>query len=116
MSDFCEFDVETTSLQWYGEEQRVFLAQFLYPESTEPALYSLKVDEAGARAAIQNSLDRGDEFRAWNAKFDLHWLAAEGFELPPESSWHDGMVAAHIVDERTSVSLKARGMRRRAMG
>ena len=102
-----EFDVETTSLQWYGEDQRVFLAQFLQDGDEGAVLHPLP----GDRDAVQRWLDASDEFRAWNTKFDLHWLAAEGFTLPPEHTWHDGMVAAHIVDERTSVALKARGAR-----
>lgn len=102
-----EFDVETTSLQWYGKDQRVFLAQFLQDGDTGPVLHRLPED----RDAVQRWLNASDEFRAWNSKFDLHWLKAAGFTLPPEHTWHDGMVAAHIVDERSTVALKGRGAR-----
>ena len=99
-----EFDVETTGLQWYGGH-RPFLAQFWDGEG-EPVL----LDPIKDRDAVQAWLDMGGEqgIRAWNTKFDMHMIEALGYKLPPQSSWHDGMVMAHIVDERTSVALKAR--------
>jgi len=99
-----EFDVETTGLQWYGGH-RPFLAQFWDGEG-EPVL----LDPIKDRDAVQAWLDMGrvQGIRAWNTKFDMHMIEALGYKLPPQSSWHDGMVMAHIVDERTSVALKAR--------
>lgn len=98
-----EFDVETTGLQWYAGHQ-LFMAQFM--------------DGAGRIAVLEHPRDSaeiqrwlaapGEEYRAWNTKFDLHFLQAAGYELPPESSWHDGMVLAHVMDERASAALKAR--------
>lgn len=101
-----EFDVETTSLQLQGAEPAdLFLVQF--HDGTETAV----LKHPAEREAIQAWLDRDDEFRAWNTKFDLHALKEAGYTLPDESRWHDGMVAAHIVDERSSVALQARGNR-----
>jgi len=98
-----EFDVETTGLQW-AQGSELFLAQFL--REGEPVLCR-HPDEA---PVIQYGLDsEKDGYRAWNSKFDLHFLKAAGYELPPEARWHDGMVAAHIVDERYSVALQNKG-------
>ena len=99
-----EFDVETTGLQWYGGH-RPFLAQF-WDGTGEPVL----LDPTKDVAEVQAWLDRGGEegIRAWNTKFDMHMIESMGYTLPPQESWHDGMVMAHIVDERTSVALKAR--------
>jgi DNA polymerase-1 len=99
-----EFDVETTGLQWYGGH-RPFLAQF-WDGTGEPVL----LDPHTQRDEVQAWLDRGGEegIRAWNTKFDMHMIESMGYTLPPQSSWHDGMVMAHVVDERTSVALKAR--------
>lgn len=95
-----EFDVETTGLQWYADE--MFLAQFLDSDGGKPALFA----HPGNEEKVQTWLNRHEDFRAWNAKFDLHFLDAAGYELPPEDRWHDGMVAAHILDERRSVALQ----------
>lgn len=101
-----EFDVETTSLQLQGADPaELFLVQFY--DGTETAV----LKHPAERDKIQAWLDRDDEFRAWNTKFDLHALKEAGYTLPDESRWHDGMVAAHIVDERSSVALQARGNR-----
>lgn len=99
-----EFDVETTGLQWYAGH-RPFLFAFKAP-GEGPVLLTPERDAA----AIQGWLDRGGEegIRAWNTKFDLHMAESAGFTLPPPESWHDGMVIAHICDERSSVALKAR--------
>jgi len=99
-----EFDVETTGLQWYGGH-KPFLAQFWDGEG-EPVLLDPETD----RVEIQQWLDRGgrEGIRAWNTKFDMHMIQSAGYTLPPQESWHDGMVMAHIVDERSSVALKAR--------
>jgi len=99
-----EFDVETTGLQWYGGHQP-FLAQF-WDGTGEPVL----LDPTRDVAEVQAWLDRGatEGIRAWNTKFDMHMIESMGYTLPPQDSWHDGMVMAHVVDERTSVALKAR--------
>jgi len=99
-----EFDVETTGLQWYGGHAP-FLAQF-WDGTGEPVL----LDPHTQRDEVQAWLDRGGKegIRAWNTKFDMHMIESMGYQLPPQESWHDGMVIAHIVDERTSVALKAR--------
>ena len=99
-----EFDVETTGLQWYGGH-RPFLAQF-WDGTGEPVLLNPETD----REEIQAWLDRGgrEGIRAWNTKFDMHMIESAGYTLPHKASWHDGMVLAHIMDERTSAALKAR--------
>lgn len=101
-----EFDVETTSLQLHGAVPAdLFLVQFHDGEETAVLKHP---DE---REKIQEWLSRDDQYRAWNTKFDLHALKQAGYTLPDESRWHDGMVAAHIIDERSSVALQARGNR-----
>ena len=99
-----EFDVETTGLQWYGGHEP-FLAQF-WDGTGEPVL----LDPHTQVSETQAWLDRGgrEGIRAWNTKFDMHMIASLGYTLPPQSSWHDGMVLAHVMDERSSSALKAR--------
>jgi DNA polymerase-1 len=101
-----EFDVETTGLQWYWDD--LFLAQFWDPEWGVGAT-PLLCDHPQARDGIADALAVQDGYRAWNAKFDLHFLLSAGYELPSESAWHDGMVMAHIVDERYPVALQGKG-------
>lgn len=98
-----EFDVETTSLQWYAGE--LFLAQFLLPGESIARVLRHPQD----KAEIQRLLSFDDDYRAWNAKFDLHFLDAAGYTLPDPKHWHDGMVMAQLMDERISMALKSRG-------
>ena len=101
MSGIIEFDVETTGLQWYA--QHLFMVQFL--GSGDPLVFKHPADSA----EIQKYLNYKDfDYRAWNSKFDLHFLKSAGYELPDESQWRDGMVEAHLVDERRSVALQNR--------
>lgn len=101
-----EFDVETAPhLQWYAGAHP-FLYQFWTGEG-EPVLLRPGTDDT----LIQDWLRRDDGYRAHNSKFDLHMARAQGFELPPEDRWHDGMVKAHLMDERYSVALQARSCR-----
>jgi len=97
-----ELDVETTSVQWYSGE--VFLVQF---ETEDGERYVFEHPEQ--RTEVQAWLAQPDDYRAWNSKFDFHFLDAAGYDLPPQERWHDGMVAAHLLDERRSVALKAVG-------
>lgn len=98
-----DIDVETNGLQW--PYHRPFLFQ-AWDGTGEVEILDPRID----RERVQHWLDRAGEegFRAWNSRFDLHMLESSGFTLPPQSSWNDGMVMAHIMDERTSVALKAR--------
>lgn len=96
-----EFDVETTGLQWYADE--LFMVQFGDENGNVEVLEHPRDAER-----IQEWLSEDDDYRAWNTKFDLHFLASAGYELPPEDRWHDGMVVAQLVDERFSAALKAR--------
>jgi DNA polymerase-1 len=99
-----EFDVETTGLQWYADD--LFMAQFLGDPSAPDR--AIAAEHPRHRNEIQTALNVDQGYRAWNAKFDLHFLRAAGYTLPPESQWHDGMVLAHICDERSSIALKVR--------
>lgn len=105
-----EFDVETTSLATHGSNPaRVFLAQFggSAPEVPGASLFYRDLSERND-VQIQHWLGLDDDYRAWNSKFDLHALRQNGFDLPDDRRWHDGMVAAHIIDERRSAALQAR--------
>lgn len=98
-----EVDVETTGLQWYAHE--LFLVQFLLPNERKARVLKHPFD----RDEIQRLLSFDEGYRAWNAKFDLHFLKSAGYTLPDPKHWHDGMVLAQIMDERVSSALKARG-------
>lgn len=118
-----EVDVETTGLQWYAHE--VFMAQFFDPtdeecmvdvalacgdeelEEREPHAVILRHPED--KEEIQRWLDKDAYFRAWNSKFDFHHLESCGYTLPPRDRWEDGMLVAHVLDERRSVALQAVG-------
>lgn len=104
LTTMLDFDVETRGLQWYYPEQGPFMGQFCQHGSKAELLRHPQ-----DRAGIQSWLKRNDDYRAWNSKFDLHMLEASGYQLPPEHRWHDGMVMAHIVDERRSIALQAVG-------
>jgi DNA polymerase I-like protein with 3'-5' exonuclease and polymerase domains len=101
-----DFDCETTGFQPYSGRQRAFLWTF-YDGTGEPeALYP---DVEADRQRIQWWLDRGAEegLRAWNTKFDRSWADVDGFRMPPDGCYYDGMVEAHAVNERRSVALKS---------
>lgn len=103
MAEIIDVDVETTGLQWPYHE--AFLFQF--------------GDEAGnvevipytERGRIQAWFDRAKrgKARAWNARFDKHFSESAGFDIPGDGQWHDGMIDAHVIDERRSVALKSVG-------
>ena len=97
-----EFDVEARGLQWYNPDHGLFMFQVF--DGAGVRVY----DHPAQRELITGALNGGQGYRAWNTKYDLHMLDAAGYELPPEHTWHDGMVLAHIVDERKSAALKAR--------
>lgn len=104
-----DFDVETTSLAHHGGNPcRVFLAQFGTDNPETPGVMLFRPEGDRYRANIQWWLELDGDYRAWNTKFDLHSLKQSGFRLPDDSRWHDGMVAAHIIDERRSAALQAR--------
>ena len=108
-----EFDVETTGLQWYAHE--LFMAQFYDDDLAEADAEGIGegasvLRHPQDRGAIQEWLDTpGVHFRAWNSAFDLHHLASAGYKLPARSTWEDGMLVAHVLDERRSVALQAVG-------
>lgn len=96
-------DVETRGLSWTYPDHRVFLAQFGLPTGE---VELLRHPQDAQR--IQRLLGTDDGYEAWNTKFDMHHLASAGYVLPPQRQWHDGMVKAHIADERQSAALAAR--------
>lgn len=131
-----EVDVETTGLQWYAHE--LFMAQFFNPNDEECLQHPGVCDACGEeqseefecpmcgehlvaepkavilrhpadREEIQRWLDKDAYFRAWNSKFDFHHLESAGYTLPPRERWEDGMLVAHVLDERRSVALQAVG-------
>lgn len=101
-----DFDVETTGLQPWSKKQHAFMFQFFDPEVsvTAEALIPGKDDER-----IQWWFDRGAEvgMRAWNTKFDRAFGDISKYTIPGDGKWHDGMLEAHIINERRSVALKA---------
>ncbi len=117
-----EVDVETTGLQWYAHE--LFMAQFFAPADEDCWTYAPTEDEVEPadvmpqavilrhpedREEIQRWLNKDAHFRAWNSKFDFHHLESAGYTLPPRDTWEDGMLVAHVLDERRSVALQAVG-------
>lgn len=100
-----EVDCETTGLQPWSGKQEAFLWTFYDGEKKE-AMYPQRPED---RAKIQAWFDRGktEGMRAWNTKFDRGFADAQGYDLPPDGMWHDGMIVAHAIDERRSVALKA---------
>lgn len=103
-----DVDCETTGLQFPYHE--AFCWQF-YDGETDPVI--IYTDERGWRDEVQRWLNRGQDegLRAWNSCFDFHFADEAGFVLPSADMWHDGMLEAHAVDERVSVSLAATGER-----
>jgi DNA polymerase I-like protein with 3'-5' exonuclease and polymerase domains len=102
--DAIQFDVETTGLQQYAGTQRAFMYQFRDREGNEAVLYPEK-----DRDEIQKWFDKAKNvgIMAWNSNFDRAWADAEGYDIPPDGMWLDGMLYAHILDENRSVALKS---------
>lgn len=134
-----EVDVETTGLQWYAHDifmvqffdptdghcqfkpdecphcggevedgQVLWACQACgeeFPDEARAAIYRHPEDAD----AIQEWLDKDAYFRAWNSKFDFHHLESCGYILPRRDRWEDGMLVAHVLDERRSVALQAVG-------
>ncbi len=78
--------------------------------------WTLRVPRPSERTEEQNTqiqawFDRAsaspEGIRAWNSNFDRSWAEIEGFKVPPDGKWHDGMIVAQAIDERRSVALKA---------
>lgn len=103
-----DFDVETTGLQPWSGKHKAFMYQFGDSDGNAVIL-----DPETDREEIQKWFDRSaDEgLRAWNSKFDISFAYQDGFKLPPEDQWHDGMLIAHAMDERYSSALKATATR-----
>jgi DNA polymerase I-like protein with 3'-5' exonuclease and polymerase domains len=100
-----EYDVETTGFQPYSGHYP-FMFQFYDGKTHDVIHWSPERQES--RERIQSWFDKakGQGLRAWNSKFDFHFAVTQGFTLPPEEDWHDGMLEAHAIDERKSVALK----------
>lgn len=58
---------------------------------------------------IQRWFDRGqvEGLRAWNTKFDRSFAFQDGFNIPGDGCWYDGMLMAHAINENRSVALKS---------
>lgn len=97
-----QYDVETTGLQW--PYHRAFLYQFGDDTGAVEVLHP-KTD----RERIQHWFTRGKDegIMAWNTKFDWHFAANDGYDLPDDDKWFDGMVIAHAINENRSVALKS---------
>lgn len=102
-----DYDVETTGLQPWSQKQHAFLYCFYDGKNSVALPYS--PDDKSNHAEIQSWFNRGkaEGIRAWNSKFDRAFGDAAGFDLPGDGMWHDEMVAAHAINERRSVALKA---------
>lgn len=98
-----ELDVETRGFQPWSGAQDAFMFQFWDGTGEAEALFP---DEDDAR--IQAWFDRGakEGLRAWNTKFDRAFSDVSKFDIPGDGVWADGMLMAHIVNERRSVALK----------
>jgi DNA polymerase I-like protein with 3'-5' exonuclease and polymerase domains len=101
-----EFDVETTGFQPYSGH---YPFSFQFYDGTKSDFFWWDPATQEGREQIQAWFDRAaDEgLRAWNSKFDLSFAETQGFKLPPEDQWHDGMLEANAIDERKGVALKA---------
>lgn len=102
-----EFDVETDGLQPWSGKQRAFMYQFEAPDGENEAIFA--EDRRGILRWFERARQDPDGIRAWNAKFDRAFADVGGFgkEMPGDGRWHDGMLAAHALDERRSVALEA---------
>lgn len=101
-----EYDIETTGLQNYFHS--MFSAQFLGEDGNAVTVRTEAHPDPQIQAHLDSAAAHGG-IRAWNSKFDLGFTYRAGYKLPAEHLWHDGMLAAHVVDERFSAALKARG-------
>ena len=86
----------------------MFSAQFL-EEDGQAATVRTSAHPCPQIQAHLDSASAHGGIRAWNSKFDFGFAYRAGYKLPAEHLWHDGMLAAHVVDERFSAALKARG-------
>lgn len=101
-----DFDIESTGLQPWSQQQRAFLYQFYDGELLEV----LRPENDSDR--IQWWFDRvtntdGATIRAWNTKFDRSFAHVGDFKLPPDGKWDDGMIWAHSINENRSIALKS---------
>lgn len=100
-----EFDVETTGLQPWSQNQTAFLYCF-YDGATLASLENTSENKSEIQAWFDRGAADPEGLRAWNTKFDRAFAEADGFKVPGDGKWHDGMVVAHTIDERRSVALK----------
>lgn len=101
-----DFDTETTGLQPWSGKQRGFMYQF----GDDSGVVEVLDPTLGPdREKINAWFKRGgiEGIRAWNTKFDRSFAYVDGFDIPGDGCWHDGMIVAHALDERRSVALKA---------
>lgn len=98
-----DFDVETTGLQW--PYHRAFLYQFGDDDGNVVA-YNPDLPEERKWIQLWFDAAKVEGIIAWNSKFDWHFAVNDGFDVPDESMWHDGMLYAHALNANESVALK----------
>lgn len=102
-----EFDCETTGLQPWSQRHEAFLWTFSSePEGADAEHLWPGKDDERIQWWFDRAKDDPEGIRAWNTKFDRAFADIYGYDLPPDGKWHDGMVQAHIVNERRSLKLK----------
>ena len=103
------FDIETTGLKEEVEDAKITSIGFAWDEGECAALvldHSSErwSDHSKVLAYLKPSLEREDcKYIAHNGKFDCRWLAKFGVYVPLH---FDTMLAAHLLDENRSKSLK----------
>lgn len=105
-------DTETNGLDPYGQEKRricgvsmaandgsaVYLS---FRHGGEDNLPTERLQELGAYLTKRTAEGSEHPLRLifWNAKFDLHMLAVDGYEPPIHGSIEDAMLGAHLLNE-----------------
>lgn len=98
-----EFDVETNGLQPWSGKQHAFMFQFWDGNGEAEALFPGS-DDGRIQEWFHRAAQEG--IRAWNTKFDRAFADISPYEIPSDGVWHDGMLEAHIINEKRSVALK----------
>jgi DNA polymerase I-like protein with 3'-5' exonuclease and polymerase domains len=90
-------DTETTGLDCRTHELTTVGGSF----GTDPFVLRHPED----RDLIQGILDVEDTFVGHNTSFDMHFLEAAGYRIPPPEKWIDTILVAHVAGERKRVGL-----------
>jgi len=101
-------DTETTGLDPYKAKHRICGISFTDPDGVSAYFpFRHAVGQNLSLSKLQAVIDllnarmiAGDlDLLFWNAKFDLHMLAADGFEPPRVGHIFDFMIGAHLLNE-----------------